>query len=384
MVWLWFGIPMLIAFFFTEKPRTHVYVFFMPWALLVGMVIEMGFHALWRRIGERNAITIGTTVATLSVAVFANYAYWYFAHNDTEILRTWQVNRPVGYLTFYDTPDENALFGFPISNGWKVVGSLYEEGVISGDYESNEAEAWVPSWYTRGARRCARSADWYFQIDNLEPFSYSDQLAMEHYLRQGFKEWATVAINAEERMIIWHRTDEPVEPRLIPLSEWQGYFDERATADLPLDYPTVAPPEIANPLHVNLGNQIWLEGYDLEYDQPLMPGDTFKLTLYWRAQEPIMANYKVFNQVYFGDSGIQAQLDGYPVCEGRATWRWDPGELITDTYYIQVKEDATPGLYPLYSGMYTEETGERLPILDVAGTQTDTQIQVTDIRIGEE
>lgn len=383
-LWLWFGIPMLVAFFFTEKPRTHVYVFFMPWALLVGMVLEMGFRALWKRLGERNAITMGATVATLSVAVFANYAYWYFAHNQVEILRTWQTNRPAGYLTFYETPDENALFGFPIANGWKVVGALYEQGVMSGDYESNEAEAWVPSWYTRGARRCARTADWYFQIDNLEPFSYGDQLAMEHYLRQGFKEWATVEINEQERMIIWHRTDEPVEPRLIPLHEWQGYFDNHATADFPLDYPTVAPPEIANPLHVNLSNEIWLEGYELEYDQPLMPGDTFRLTLYWRAQQPIMATYKVFNQVYFGDSGMQAQLDGYPVCEGRDTWRWDPGELITDTYYIQVRDEATPGLYPLYSGMYVEETGERLLILDEAGNQIDTQIHVTDIRIGEE
>lgn len=384
MLWLWFGIPMLVAFFFTEKPRTHVYVFFMPWALLVGMVIEMGFRALLKRVGERNAITIGTTVATLSVAVFANYAYWYFAHNSTEILRTWQANRPAGYLTFYTTPDENALFGFPISNGWKVVGSLYEQGVISGEYESNEAEAWVPSWYTRGARRCARSADWYFQIDNLEPFSYSDQLAMEHYLRQGFQEWGTVEINAQERMIIWHRTNEPVEPRLIPLSEWQGYFDNRATADLPLDYPTVAPPEIAYPMHVNMGNEIWLEGYDLQYDEPLQPGDTFKLTLYWRAQKPIMATYKVFNQVYFGDSGMQAQLDGYPVCEGRDTWRWDPGELITDTYEIPVKEDATSGLYPLYSGMYIEATGARLPVLDESGNQIDTQVYLTEIRIGEE
>jgi hypothetical protein len=383
-LWLWFGIPMIIAFFFTEKPRTHVYVFFMPWALLVGMVIEMGFRTLWKRMGERNAITLGATIATLSVVVFANYAYWYFAHNQVEILRTWQANRPAGYLTVYDTPDENALFGFPISNGWKVVGALYEQGIISGDFESNEAEAWVPSWYTRGARRCARTADWYFQIDNLEPFSYGDQLAMEHYLRQGFKEWATVEINEQERMIIWHRTNEPVEPRLIPLSEWEKYFDGRAVAQFPLDYPTVAPPEIANPLHVNLGNEIWLEGYELEYDEPLMPGDTFKLVLYWRAQKPISENYKVFNQVYFGDSGMQAQLDGYPVCEGRATWRWDPGELITDTYYIPVREDATPGLYPLYSGMYIEETGARLPVLDEAGNQTDSQIHVTDIRIGEE
>jgi hypothetical protein len=207
---------------------------------------------------------------------------------------------------------------------------------------------------------------------------------MEHYLRQGFREWATVEVQGQPRMIIWKRTDDAAQPQRIPLREWEAYFDERATAEFPLGYPAVAPPDIVNPLHVNMGNEIWLEGYELDYEKPLMPGDTFELTLYWRAQQPITANYKVFNQVYFGDSGMQAQLDGYPVCEGRATWRWDPGELITDTYYIPVKEDATPGLYPLYSGMYTEETGERLPVLDEAGNRVDTQVHVTDIRIGVE
>lgn len=384
MLWLWFGLPMLIAFFFTEKPRTHVYVFFMPWALLVGMVIHEGGRWLRGRLGYQPTLLGGVGFASVAVVLFGSYAYWYFIHNRVEILRTWDQNRPAGYWALYEEPDDKALFGFPVANGWKVVGSLYQQGTLSGPFETNEKEAWVPAWYTRGAPRCARKADWYFQIDNLEPFDLNDQLAMEHYLRQGFKEWGRVEINGAPRLIIHQRTDEPLTPRLIPLSEWEATYDRNAAPTLLLDYPAVAPPEIRYPMHVNLGNQIWLEGYDIQYDAPLNPGDTFHLTLYWRAQQPVMASYKIFNQVYFGDSGMQAQLDGYPVCEGRETWRWDPGELITDSYEIQVKEDATPGLYPLYSGMYLEETGERLPILDEAGNEVGSQIHVTDIRIGEE
>ena len=81
---------------------------------------------------------------------------------------------------------------------------------------------------------------------------------------------------------------------------------------------------------------------------------------------------------------MMAQRDGYPVCDGRETWRWDPGELITDVYDIPVNENAVDGLYPLYSGFYLEESGERLPVFDEAGNQIDTQTHVTDIRIGEE
>ena len=48
-------------------------------------------------------------------------------------------------------------------------------------------------------------------------------------------------------------------------------FDAAATADLPLSYPVVEP-SIAHPVHANLGNAIWLEGYELDYDAPLEPG----------------------------------------------------------------------------------------------------------------
>ena len=384
MLWLWFSIPLLIAFFFTAKPRTHVYVFFIPWALLAGLVLQWGLEWLTERIGQQRAAAVAVALATLAITIFGSYAYWYFIHNQVEILRTWHENRPAGFWTVYERPDEKAIFGFPLANGWKVVGSLYEQGVLSGNYSTNEKESWVPDWYTRGQTRCPTNAEWFFQIENLEPFDNEDRLIMEEQLRQGFQKWAEVEINGRPRMIIHKRSDEPVEPRTIPLDEWVTVFDQNASPYFPLGYPTVVPKEIPNPTHINLGNLIWLEGYDLEYEKPLNPGDTFVFTLYWRTQQPIMESYKVFNHVYFGDSGMQAQLDGYPICGQRPTWRWDPGELITDKYFIQVNPDATPGLYPIYTGMYIEETGKRLHIFDEAGNDTGSQIHVTEIRIGEE
>jgi hypothetical protein len=79
-----------------------------------------------------------------------------------------------------------------------------------------------------------------------------------------------------------------------------------------------------------------------------------------------------------------AQRDGYPVCETRETWRWDPGELVTDEYELPVKPDAPDGLYPLYTGMYVEATSERLPVLDEGGNPAGNQVHLTDIRVGEE
>ncbi len=392
LLWLWFGAPLLVAFFFTEKPRTHIYIFFTAWALLVGMVIAYGWQMLRQRAGATVAIGAGFATTLIATVVFGTYAYWYFVHSGVEVLQNWQTQRPAGYWVPYSEPDNKAIFGFPLSNGWKVVGTLYATGQITGDYETNEKEAWVPAWYTRGQRRCQRTADWFFQIDNLEPFDEGDRLYMEHILRQGFEKWGKVTINGADRMIIYQRTgvhhDFPTQlPTenlpVYPLADYGVHFDQLAQAAFPLTYPEVNQP-IGDPLHINLGNQIWLEGYDIDYPKPLRPSDTIELTLYWRAQQVITQSYKVFNQSFYGDGTMIAQQDGYPVCETRETWRWDPGELITDKYEIPVKDDAPDGLYPFYTGMYLEETLERLPVLDEAGNVIGNQIHLTDIRVGEE
>ncbi len=392
MLWLWFGFVMILAFFFTEKPRTHVYTFFMPWLLLVSWALVRLWQEIRARIGATPAAIAGAAAALGLIALFGNYAYWYFVSNTPEVLRTWDEWHPGGYWVSYEEPDDNALFGFPLANGWKVVGTLYEEGVITGDYETNEKEAWVPSWYTRGQVRCGRTADWFFEIDNLEPWNNSDQLAMEHYLRQGFSKWGIVEINETDQMVIYQRTGNSSEfptqeatddvPR-YDLAEFESRFDGLAQAEFPLTYPAVNQ-EIEHPLRANFADLIWLEGYNIEYEEPLRQGDTIALTLFWRGQRPIDASYKVFNQAFFGESGMVAQLDGYPVCETRETWRWDPGELITDRYEIPVAEDAPDGLFPLYTGLYLEETFERLNVLDESGEVTGTQVHLTDIRIGEE
>ena len=389
--WIWFGLVMILALFLTEKPRTHVYTFFMPWALIAADELSLEWAWLRDRIGFKLAAVLGAAAAAILVLVFGNYAFQYFL-SQSEVMLNYFEKKPAGYWVVYDEPDNKARFGFPLNNGWKVVGELYRDGTLQGSFETNEKEAWVPAWYTRGEDRCRRDAEWFFEIRNLEPWADEDELAMEHYLRQGFEKWGTVQVNDRDKLIIYKRTgnhqEYPTQASTDGLPTWRyedyaASFDDNALADLPLTYPSVDPP-IANPMRVNLGDAITLEGYAIDYEKPLRPGDNIYLTLYWSAQKPIDKSYKVFNQSYFGDGQIVAQRDGYPVCEGRETWRWDPGELITDPYVIPVREDAPDGLYPLYTGMYLEESFDRLPVLDESGAEVATQVHLTDIRVGEE
>jgi len=386
LLWLWFGLPLLFALFFTLKPRTHIYIFFTPWMLLIGLTIQRVEAWLRRRWHPTSVRAMGATIGALCAIIFGIYAYYFFIYNQVETLRLWESEWPTGYWTAYEQPDHLGMFGFPLAAGWKVVGMLYDDGTIAGDYENNEDKQWGPMWYTRGENQCERTSDWFFETSSFEPVSAQRyQTMMENLALNNFKEWGIVTIHGQERMIIHRRAAEGEEfnVRTLPLEEFARQFDWLTTPDLFLTYPVVNPP-IGTPLHINLENQIWLEGYDIAYPQPLQPGDLITLTLYWRAQRPIDTSYTVFNQSFYGNGTMVAQLDSPPICGRRETWQWDPGELITDIHEIPVKADAPDGLYPLYTGMYHFDNGERLHVLDEMGNEVADWVHLTDIRIGVE
>lgn len=380
LLWLWFGAAMLLAFFFTATPRTHVYIFFVPWALLVGDVIEQGWHWLRQRVGQPMASTVGNFAAVAVALVFGLYAYWYFVYDRVEVLRTWETNRPAGYWTPYDAKQVDSLYGFPLTNGWKVIGALYAQGVLQGDYETNQRYVWIPDWYTRGQHRCDATANWYFAIDTLEPWAEDSKKIADRVKAEGFRQWGVVDVQDAPRLLIYKRTEQKTPLQTFRLDDYTSSFATLARPDLALEYPVIED-KIGHPLHVNFDNKLWLEGYDIAAPTPLKPSDTFRLTLYWRAQQVMDKDYKVFNQSYYGNGTMVAQKDGYSVCNREPTTTWSPGKLLTDVYDIPVAGDAPDGIYPLYTGMYLEQTQERLPVLDEAGKTVDNQAHVADLKI---
>ena len=136
---------------------------------------------------------------------------------------------------------------------------------------------------------------------------------------------------------------------------------------------------IPNPVSVNLEERIALVGYSLER-KAAAPGESFRLTLYWRALDGIDVNYSVFTQVLGERDAIWAQMDGWPQGGNSPTKTWYPGQLIEDTYELQVRADAPPGIYDLQVGMYGSG-GQRLTVLGEAGYAKDTRIILGKVRI---
>ena len=203
-LWLWFGVLFVLSLFFVDKPRTHVYVFFVPWGLLAGMTVTEAWETLRAR-GSRLANGLGGAVAILLIALFGSYAYWYFVYNQVEIYRTWTANHPAGFWTVYQQPDDRSLFGFPLQNGWKTVGMLYAAGVLHGSYETNDVDPWVTDRYVQGVDRCLRDHHYFILADSLERKSQACRQELLKKLQQDYQLFGTVLVNGQPRLQIYQR-----------------------------------------------------------------------------------------------------------------------------------------------------------------------------------
>ncbi len=148
-----------------------------------------------------------------------------------------------------------------------------------------------------------------------------------------------------------------------------------------VDRQTVAPP-IQHPLAANLGDRVEFLGYDLDRTAAA-PGETLRLTLYWRTMAAMDTSYTVFTHLLDGANQIRGQQDNLPVGGSYPTTLWAPGEVVTDEYTLVVDAGAPPGERVLEIGLYVAESGQRLPVLDEAGQVIGDRILLSQVRVTE-
>jgi hypothetical protein len=199
-VWLWFGLAMVFMLFFTLLPNTHVYGFIIPWALVVGMVIEAGYGALVRITTQATARVVGTAVASVLVLAFANYAAWYFA---------------IG----------RSIFGFPLTNGWKAVGALYADGVLDAPFDVHGKEP-VADWYTRGEGYCPRDPVYFLWHDAVEPGDRDLHNGARNDIEaNGYQLYGEVTVKGAPRLAIYKMSDEAITPQRFAVEDYAARFD---------------------------------------------------------------------------------------------------------------------------------------------------------------
>jgi hypothetical protein len=122
----------------------------------------------------------------------------------------------------------------------------------------------------------------------------------------------------------------------------------------------------------HLGTSIDLVGHSVEIeDGP----PALAVTLFWRAAEPVEEDYSVFLHVLDSTGEVLAQGDGPPVNGEYPTSAWAPGQIIEDRRRIPIPEGTDPRAVQIAVGLYSLDSGERLPATNSRGVrQPDDRI----------
>jgi 4-amino-4-deoxy-L-arabinose transferase-like glycosyltransferase len=82
------------------------------------------------------------------------------------------------------------------------------------------------------------------------------------------------------------------------------------------------------------------------------------VTMVWQAKVKMERSYTAYVHLLSQDGQLVAQKDRLP--DGYLTSDWQPGEIVIDSYAIELPQDRQPGTYYLQTGFYYLPTQERL------------------------
>ncbi len=138
--------------------------------------------------------------------------------------------------------------------------------------------------------------------------------------------------------------------------------------------PLFAPPPIIeavklapqHSLSAQFGDSIELLGYDLNAEQ-LGPGRFIDITLYWRALQPISANYVLAVQLAApapGDTRTLLNFNTWPGGGNLPTAAWPTQQTIMDRYRIPLPSNTGPTqAWQLQIVLYDAQANTRLPLI---------------------
>jgi 4-amino-4-deoxy-L-arabinose transferase-like glycosyltransferase len=372
-VLLWFAGPFLLYTFLISDPRTHLYIMFPAWALLG----SQGLTGILQNLKQGTTRWLAQGMLAGLLLLSSVYIYWMFVQHMVEVKRTYPRYRlPIYWTPYGDRFPKVGLFGFPYRAGWKVIGELYADGTLNGDYSSNE-EPQITLWYSRGAFRCEGEPRYYFIAEQVQ----DSRPVPRHKVEDDYELVGVVQVDNYPKMRIYER-----EPASLSYSDYRlqtisAHYDSQVSG---WNFDTAlggGPPTIQHPASLLMGEDIEFLGYDLQ-THTVAAGDPLCLALYWRARRPIAQDYKVF--VHLAKDGhFAAQKDGQPGCWQEPTISWIPGDVIVDPYCLVTEAGTPAGEYTLRAGLYLPETAQRLDVSDRGGIAIGNAIELGRVKVVE-
>jgi 4-amino-4-deoxy-L-arabinose transferase-like glycosyltransferase len=136
----------------------------------------------------------------------------------------------------------------------------------------------------------------------------------------------------------------------------------------------------ARGIEAQFGDSISLLGFTID-GQEAEPGQVLRIKLFWKAEDSLEEDYKVFLHLLDAEGQIVAQHDGRPVGGFNRTTEWVEGQTTIDRHGVLIPWEVSPGLYRLALGMYDADTGRRLYV-SADGQVVGDSLPLAEIHIG--
>ncbi len=172
---------------------------------------------------------------------------------------------------------------------------------------------------------------------------------MDRAFRQKHGRNLHVLDRSDERLLVITNRPEPGEKNDNPLS---GFVFSKAFDPPP-----------RNPVEVDFDGRAALVGWDLRSDagnDVMERGATFHLATYWRCDEALGGDFRIF--VHFEGPGPRIQADHEPVGGALPTREWRPGDRVLDVHEGRVVSSQAAGSYILKVGLFHGDV--RLKVAD--------------------
>lgn len=346
-----FATPFLAMAFLIADPRTHFYAMHPAGALLLALALVRLLQwagtrrARWGRVVHPTLAGVGVALLLLTLP----YHTLLFLRQTPEYHRVFPEARPALYRASYgDERPRGGYFGFPHRDGWKVVGTLYQQGVLRGSYDSPEKQHRT-TWYTGGAFFCDHYPDYIFRT------ALDDSFAPRGYNLLGY-----VLVDGQKKMEIYSGYPVPLYPQVFTLdSATIARFDARTVGNLPMQqlFPRALP---RYPLAVRWQGSVTLHGYDYwQQTAPHSPPAAEVVNLYWEAERPLDSGYRLVADLVDGQGEVLAPAE--PFCNPRRPEDWHGSGVQQTAFRIpaDVGGDAR-----LRVGLRHDASGEWLPLVD--------------------
>lgn len=193
--------------------------------------------------------------------------------------------------------------------------------------------------------------------------------------RTAARQWLFAVLAAFSMVSAWRGTSDPWRPDL-PLLRLE-------TANVSTARTVLTPQQVVaipHPLNVTFGDRVQLLGYAVDV-KSAYPGDQITVTLYWKAMSGMSEDYAVFIHLINSADVIAAQSDTFAGSSGIPTSQWRPGDVIAETYVVEVGPTAyTPDNAVLWVGLYLPGQ-PRLPARSTEGQLARDAVRLSAIQL---